>query len=151
MASKGKQISLVEKNLDSIDLEEDSNATTLIIGRVLLGKLLVSKHMKKHTAKEIMSRIWSLKGKVLTEELEVNFFKFTFSLQEDKEFIFNNRPWNLNGTHLVLKEWNEDDQISEITFDVSTFFIQVHGLLPKLLNEKNAIKICSTIGRSPTC
>lgn len=50
------------------------------------------------------------------------------------------------GHTLVLKEWDEDKQLLEVDFSFSTFFIQVHGLPHTLLNEKNVVKIGSTLG-----
>lgn len=80
------------------------------------------------------------------EELQTNLFMFSFSSKEDKDLIFNSRPWNINRAHLILKEWSEDEPLSNLAFKTSTFFIQIHGLPPKRLNEKNTFKIGSMIG-----
>lgn len=47
----------------------------------------------------------------------------------------------------MLKEWLEDVQIAEVNFNVSMFFIEIHGLPPKLLHKKNALRIESTLGK----
>lgn len=60
--------------------------------------------------------------------------------------MFQNRPWSLNGSHLVLKLWHKDERLVEISFDKSSFFIQVHGLPPRQLVESNARKIGSMVG-----
>lgn len=52
--------------------------------------------------------------------------------------MFRSRPWCLNDAHLILKEWPNDMAISEVTFETSTFFIQVHGLPPAYLHEGTA-------------
>lgn len=52
----------------------------------------------------------------------------------------------LNRAHLILKEWPKNKALLAIEFDIITFFIQVHDLPPCLFNEKNALKIESTMG-----
>lgn len=48
---------------------------------------------------------------------------------------------------MILIEWFMDCAIEEICFDFSTFFVQIHDILPGHLKENNALKIGSTMGR----
>lgn len=73
-------------------------------------------------------------------------FKFKFGVKEYKDNVFRSRPWCLNGAHLVLKEWPNDQSISEITFETSTFFIQIHGLPPAFLHEATSQMIGNRVG-----
>lgn len=78
--------------LQSILLEEDECVIGNIMNTVLLGKILAKRLFKKLTIKEIVTTTWWFKGKVLIEMLNKNVFKFTFTLREDKDLIYQNRP-----------------------------------------------------------
>lgn len=147
MANNDGKPSMVENSLLNLALEEDAQEIAGITDTVLLGKILSSRPFRRFTVREIVSKNWHTKGKVNIELVAENVFKFSFLVKEDKEFIFQNRPWTFNGAHLVLKEWLQDVPVHEISFDSSAFTIQVHGLPPRLLNERNARALGSTLGR----
>ncbi|KAF3447923.1 hypothetical protein FNV43_RR08630 [Rhamnella rubrinervis] len=52
----------------------------------------------------------------------------------------------MDGIHLILKEWSVDKALQDIDFLTTTFFIQVHGLPPKLLHQGVALKIGQQFG-----
>lgn len=135
----------IQESLQDLTLEEDAQEIPNITEKVLVGKVLSMRPFRRFTVQEIVSKNWRVKAKVQVEGLADNIFKFSFALKEDRDFIFKNRPWTINGAHMVLKEWSVDEQLEEITFNVSTFFLQIHGLPPRLLNEANAKRIASTI------
>lgn len=129
-----------------VELDEVSGLETGFIEKVLLGRMMSSRPFKRFTLVEIIKHIWKTKEKVTVEKISENIFKFTFESGVDRDFVYHNRPWTLNGAHLVLKLWHEDERLEEISFDKATFFIQVHGLPPKQLVESNAKKIGSMLG-----
>lgn len=45
-----------------------------------------------------------------------------------------------------LKLWDPSMHYQNVKFDTSTFYIQIHGLPPNLLNEDNARLIGSEVG-----
>lgn len=74
------------------------------------------------------------------------FFKFTFSNKKDMDYIFNLCPWSLNEAHLILKHWPAKKTLSEILYETSTFYLQVHGLPPIYLHGGPAITVGNKIG-----
>ena len=52
----------------------------------------------------------------------------------------------MDGIHLILKSWPANKALQEISFDTSTFFIQIHGLPPNLMHADNARRIGRLIG-----
>lgn len=52
-----------------------------------------------------------------------NIFRFSFEKKEDKDFVFKNRPWSMDGAHLILKEWKSTITLLAVKFDTPTFFI----------------------------
>lgn len=132
--------------LQNILLEEEEGATEQIIDRVLIRKILSVRPFRRFTIGEIIKNMWRTKAGVNVEGIADNTFKFAFALTEDKEVILKNKPWNLNGAHLVLREWSDDLSIEEVNFGRSIFFIQIHGLPPRLISERNARRIGASLG-----
>lgn len=58
----------------------------------------------------------------------------------------SDRPWSLNGAHLILKEWPSELSLSEIDFETSTFYMQIHGLPPMYLHDGTARMIGGKVG-----
>lgn len=137
----------LHKSLKSLSLQPRSNSEELVNQRVLVGKLLTSRSFRHYTITEIALKTWTLKGKLHIEKLEENLCKFSFDSLEDKEKIFKGRPWSFNGAHLTLKEWSEALALSKISFQFSTFTVQIHGLPPLYLHEDTALLIGNHLGK----
>lgn len=82
-----------------------------------------------------------LKAKIKVEKIEENVFKFTVGSKEERDRIFNGRPWFLNGAHMVLKIWETEEALDEISFRESTFILQIHGLPPVFIHKGTTEKI----------
>lgn len=52
----------------------------------------------------------------------------------------------MDGSLLILKEWPPNVGLFDIQFSTITFFFQVHGLPPNLINQANAQKIGDQLG-----
>lgn len=77
-----------------------------------------------------------LEAKIFIGKIEDNIFKFSFGRYiRDKEKIFKNGPWIVNGAFLILKEWNANEAFQDISLNFSTFILQIHGLPPLFLHE----------------
>ena len=90
--------------LSSLTLEPKSGDSTNVTDNVLLGKILATRSFRRFTLADIINSSWKLKSGVRIEKLEENFFKFSFNDKRDKDSIFEQRPWSINGSHLILKE-----------------------------------------------
>lgn len=64
-----------------------------------------------------------------------NMFKIIFGSKDDKDHIFKNRPWSLDGAHLILKPWPDNQVLQDISFDDTTLWLQIHGLPPANLHK----------------
>lgn len=101
---------------------------------------------RRFTITEIVQKTWKTRSKVQISKIGDNLFKFTFGSREDKALIFKGQPWSFNGAHIILKEFPEKLSLKEISFDTSTFTIQVHGLPFTFIHAETAEKIGNMIG-----
>lgn len=146
----------LQKSLKSLKLQPSGDEGIFKDRNVLLGKVLSSRNFRLFTITEIITKTRNLSSRVQIEEIRDNVFKFekisdnvfkfTFDNREDMNYIFTNRPWFLNGAHLILKEWPAERMLSEISFETSTFFFQVHGLPPGFLHNEMAKMVANKVG-----
>ena len=71
---------------------------------------------------------------------------FTFEDQDDLSKVLNYSPWNINGSPLFLKRWENDETFDDIDFSKAAIWLQVHGLPLEKMTVTNATKIADCIG-----
>ncbi|KAH7520457.1 hypothetical protein FEM48_Zijuj08G0145900 [Ziziphus jujuba var. spinosa] len=62
-------------------------------------------------------------------------------MKADRDRVWFQRPWTINGAHMCLKKWNPHMSLRDFDFSSSTFWVQIHGLPLQFLNKENACKI----------
>lgn len=107
--------------------------------RILIGKVLYTWNFRRFTISEITERTWKLSSKLQIEKLAEIIFKFNSNNKQDRDYMFRSRPWSLNESLLILKEWPDDSSINNIKFDCTTFHIQIHSLPPVFMHEETTI------------
>lgn len=53
---------------------------------------------------------------------------FSFPSVFSQERILKQGPWNIKGSRLVLKKWDVDATLQEISFTEMQIWLQIHGL-----------------------
>lgn len=103
--------------------------------RLLLSKLLSSRTFRRFTITEVVNKTWKMKGNIIIDKIENNVFKFLFYSQENRDLIFNGRPWSINRAHLILKHWPENKAITKFLLLLlpsrSTFMVSLLSLCMK--------------------
>lgn len=112
----------------------------------LVGKLVSLKPFSKEAIKKNILLAWSFLKFLSSKDKEDNKMVFTFEYMKDLSRVLDNSPWNINGTPLFLKYWDNASTYSNIDFSTSAFWVQVHGLPLDMISEKNAHSIGSCLG-----
>lgn len=107
----------------------------------IVGKICSNKSVSKNVVVMILRRIWFTEEHIKIEQLGNNFFLFSFKNEQDRNRVWMWRPWSVNGTHLLLREWNSNLALSNIDFNLSSFWVQIHGLPMRFMTKQNAIRI----------
>lgn len=141
-----KRLAVLNDSLKNLNLESEVGLGENQSDNKLLGKVLTKRSFRRFTIAEITTKIWRLKRLVKVDKMEDNIFKFLFGSEEDRDHIYNLRPWSLDEAHLILKLWPDNKVLREISFDTATLWVQVHGLAPAILHQNTAEKIGSRIG-----
>lgn len=145
MEPKDARVQELQEALSAINLQPSSDSNGFEGDRLLLGTILTTRVYRRFTLSEIITKAWGPRIKI--ENLGQNFFKFVFSAKAERDRVFRGRPWNINGAHLILKEWPETMAINKVPFDTTTFTIQIHGLPPMFLHAGSAKLIGNRVGK----
>lgn len=94
---------------------------------ILLGRLLTTRTVRHFTIQEIIRKAWKLKNHVSVEGGVDNIFQFSFEKKEDRDCVYRNIPWSLDGAHLILKEWQSNLALSAVKFDTTSFSYKSMG------------------------
>jgi hypothetical protein len=123
------------------------NLCLLFLLLLLLSNLLVSlKPISKVAIKKNILLAWSFLKFLSSEDTEDNQMVFTFEDMKDLSRVLDLSPWNINGTPLFLKYWDNVSTYSDIDFSTAAFWVQVHGLPLDMMSKKNARSIGSCLG-----
>ncbi|TXG51290.1 hypothetical protein EZV62_023814 [Acer yangbiense] len=93
----------------------------------LLGKVLLSKPVKKDGFRAVMRKIWRTKDEVEIKAIKDNVFAFHFNNLDDKRRIISGGPWSFNDTLIVLEEPEGKMDIHKMKFNKAKFWIQIHN------------------------
>lgn len=80
-------------------------------------------------------------------EARLNIFIITFATHEDKQGIWDGRPWIFDNHHFVVKQFKGTLHLHQIKLKYENFWIQMHELPLDLMHQKDGEQIEKTIGR----
>ncbi|KAH7510810.1 hypothetical protein FEM48_ZijujUnG0085900 [Ziziphus jujuba var. spinosa] len=79
-----------------------------------------------------------LAGKITSDKI-ISLNKVQLIIKRNR--IWKKRPWSINRSHLVLREWSAEVAVQDIDFNCSLFWVQIHGLPLQYMTRENAMKI----------
>ena len=113
---------------------------------VLVAKFLTNRALNVEAIAKTFTPIWTMKnGFRVTKEID-HVVLFTFDNQTDLEQVLNTEPWSFDKHHMILHRYDKEVDVSEIDFNMVTFWIQVHKLPVCFRTIAVAEKICGAIG-----
>ncbi|KAH7511064.1 hypothetical protein FEM48_ZijujUnG0051700 [Ziziphus jujuba var. spinosa] len=130
------------RNAPQLELVADEVNAVRISQFRLVGKVFSDKLLRKNLVQSIIRRAWFTNDDVQVESLHPNIFLFCFKSIAERNRIWRKRPWSINGAHLALREWKPEQSFEDLGFNISTFWVQIHGLPLQFMTSSNA----STIG-----
>ena len=71
---------------------------------------------------------------------------FIFDNKHEVETILENEPWSFDKHLTVLQRYDKDTIVEELQFNHTSFWVQVHDILVRFMNQKVVARICSSVG-----
>lgn len=113
---------------------------------VLVGKILASKTLNKVGVQKIVEKAWRTEEGFSISPWRDNVYAFGFNNEEDMCRIISRGPWSVMGSLLILRRWDLKKAFSDLDFNFSPFWVQVHGLPLGFLNPKTGMVIAESLG-----
>lgn len=112
----------------------------------LVGRLASARKINKEAFKALLVRIWRLEGRVFFTEILDNLWPFEFTEVDDKRRVLEGRPWSYDRILLVLNDFDDKTPPSQMEFNHSPIWIQVHDMPLGCMNCGVGLKIGGSMG-----
>ena len=112
----------------------------------MVGKLMSEGNFNVQIVKNVLKNFWKPSKGLILGDLDVNLFVFQFFSHADRSYVLNEGPWAFDGNLLLLKEWTELEQPSEIQFTSVRFWVKVYDVPAMRQTKKYEEFIGSQIG-----
>jgi hypothetical protein len=135
----GEQVGIQITEGDVADIREKGE-------HCLVGKVWAEKQVNKEAFQTVLSRLWRLVGHVTFKELLDNVWLFEFTDGEDKRRILEGRPWSFDRRVIVLEDFDGTTPPTQMKFQYSPFWIQVHDMPLLCMTKGVGMKIRESLG-----
>lgn len=102
----------------------------------LVGKLLLRKPYSLEAMKITFTKAWNLQNEVVIEEVSQRVFIFRFASVIDRGKVLFRQPWSFNKALIVFQEFENIDELNEISFNTCPFWVHLLGIPLGLSSEK---------------
>lgn len=134
-------------NWNDLALVPEIDFASHLSEHVLISKVISSKPLNKNALHTTIKAAWSFVIGLAIEDLQVNTFHvITFPTQQEKLRVLEQRPWNIRGFHMLVRDWPPGSSLHEINLKMSIFWVQIHGLPLEYMTNQNAEKIARKLG-----
>ena len=124
-----EKLSLTKEEEEAVEyVEEIPEERKEEIALSLLGKFLTSNTFSTKAMKTIMQAVWRPSRGMVIKELDRNLFLFQFFLKKDKDFVMKEGSWAFDGHLLITKEWTGTEQLSDIAFTTTGFWVKAYDV-----------------------
>ncbi|KAE9463150.1 hypothetical protein C3L33_04946, partial [Rhododendron williamsianum] len=113
---------------------------------ILVGKILASKTLNRAAVQKILEKAWRTEKEVTISYWRDNVYGFGFQNEDDLCRIISKGPWSIMGSILILRKWDQAKPFSDLDFDFSPFWVQIHGLPLGFLNSKAGMVVTKSLG-----
>ena len=131
---------------DIVPLEDCEESVQPITTSTLVGKVICEKPLNKGAVKNILTKVWGNPTTLSIVDLAENCFMFNFLDDELPKRIIEDSPWYVMGHLLSLQWWCPWTSISEVSYNLVPFWVQIHGIPLEALTVKATKKIGQRLG-----
>lgn len=106
-------------------------------------------HRIKYKASETrLKQMWIKKGIIHIIDLSNDYYRVTFTHEEDHINALANGPWFIYDHYVIVKEWNPDFHPESDTIDHVAVWIRISGLSIEYYDTKVLSFIGNRIGKT---
>ncbi|XP_030924341.1 uncharacterized protein At4g02000-like [Quercus lobata] len=137
-----KGLSLSDREGPTFNLEEEMAMPEFIIAT----KFFIRRALNMEAIALTFQPLWRSKNGFKVKNMGNHIVLFIFDNKLEVEIILENEPWNFDKHLMALQRYDKDTLIEELQFNQTSFWIQVHDIPVRFMNQKVAAGICSQVG-----
>ncbi|XP_040990949.1 uncharacterized protein LOC121238174 [Juglans microcarpa x Juglans regia] len=142
------KFSLTEEERYEIVITDQDIENNMGRGKLcLVGRVIADKKINKEAFKNTMLKVWKACAGTKIIEVGDNLYVFEFQTKGDLNRIWGGQPWLFDTNLVCLKNFDGVTPPSELNFNSTTMWVQLHNLPLGYMNKEIGGRIGSTIGR----
>ena len=142
LANHCKGLSLSDREGPTFDLEEEMATLEFIIA----AKFFTRRALNMEAIASTFQPLWRSKNGFKVKNMGNHIVLFIFDNKREVETILENKPWSFDKHLMVLQSYDKDTPVEELKFNYTSFWVQVHDIPVRFMNQKVAAGICSQVG-----
>ena len=95
--------------------------------------------------------LWRAKKDFEVHEVGDHVLLFVFELEADAEWVLANEPWTFDKHAVLLQRFDGSTPSRYLRFTKLKFWMQIYGLLIRMLDPEMAIELGETLGQVTPC
>ena len=135
-------LSLSDKEGPIFDLEDDMATLEFII----VAKFFTRRALNMEAIVSTFKPLWRSKNGFKVKNMGNHIVLFIFDSKLEVDTILENEPWSFDKHLMALQRYDKDTPVEELQFNLTTFWVQVHDIPVRFMNQKVADGICSYVG-----
>ena len=137
-----KGLSLSDREGPTFNLEEEMATPEFIIA----AKFFIRRALNMEAIALTFQPLWRSKNGFKVKNMGNHIVLFIFDNKLEVEIILENEPWSFDKHLMVLQRYDKDTLVEELQFNQTSFWIQVHDIPIRFMNQKVAAGIYSQVG-----
>ena len=134
-------LSLSNKEGPTFDLEKEMATPKFIIA----AKFFTRRALNMEAIALTFQPLWRSKNGFKVKNKGNHIVLFIFDNKLEVDTILANEPWSFDKHLMVLQRYDEDMLVEEFQFNRTSFWVQVHDIPVRFMNQKVAEGICSNV------
>ena len=143
LTKKWNGLSLSQREGPKFQMRSDLATTEYIIA----AKFLTKRALNMDAIAATFQPLWRSKNGFRLKNLGNHIILFIFDSKTDVENIIANEPWSYDKNLMVLKRHEADFEVENLSFNLTHFWVQVHGISVRFMNNRVAEGLCETAGQ----
>ena len=138
-----EKFSLSEHECQKVDLA----STTTQPKSFLAAKFLTRRVLNVESVARTFKPLWRTNQGFSIRDMNDNKLVFIFEDEADRERVMLGQPWAYDKSLVVFQRIEDEEAIEEVTFTETFFWVQLHGIPVRRMNEEVARILGSSLGR----
>lgn len=114
---------------------------------LLAAKFLTSRALNTEAISKTFTLLWKTKKGFKIRDMGDHRVMFVFLEASDIDMVLMGEPWTFDRHLVVLERMKRSDAIEELSFNQTSFWVQVHNLPVRCSSLEVAMEIVSVMGR----